>query len=254
MQFNTMARQFLYATVRIESDKPAGTESGTGFIFSQKSDDEDYLFIVASKQLCQSASEGRIGFTKKQGDGPDTGNRFDLSISDFDDAWITHPDPDVDVAVMPLVPILDYLFEEGVEIFFTWVSSESTLDDEKISSRDVIEDVVFYSYSVDWSDQNNYLPVIHQGITATPVFFDYCGKKSFLIDAPVLPGSSGSPVFLVEQEPFPKLNGIGFRKRLYLLGLMANPDDQKTNDLGLVYKASVISETCLQALKGLEAA
>ena len=253
MEFNTIAKQFLYATVRIEADKPTGTESGTGFIFSQKSEDEDYLFIVTSKQICQSASEGRLGFIKKQGEGPDD-NRFDLSISDFGDAWITHPDPDIDVAVMPLVPILDYLFEEDVEIFFTSISSENALGEEKISSRDVIEDVVFYSYSVDWYDRNNYLPVIHKGITATPLFIDYCAKKSFLIDAPGLPGSSGSPVFLVEQEPYPKLNGVGFRKRLYLLGLITAPDDRKTSDLGLVCKASVISEPCLQALGGLKAA
>jgi len=161
------------------------------------------LFIVANKQLCQSASDGRISFTRKKVDAPDIGNRFDLTISDLEKAWTPHPDPDIDVAVMPLVPILDYLFKEGVAIFFTTISSESAPDDEKMSSLDAIEKVVFYSYSTDLYDQSNYLPLVHQGITSSPIFLDYCGKKSFLIDTSVLPGSIGSPVFLIEQDPFP---------------------------------------------------
>ena len=249
MDLTKAANQFFFATLKIEADKPSGVESGTGFIFSQKIEDENYLFIVANKQLSQSASEGRVSFTKKTGDKPDIGNRFDLNISDFEDAWTTHPDPNIDIAVMPLVPILDYLFNEGIEVFFTSISSESTLDEDRLSSLDALEDILFYSYADNWYDQGNHLPVIYRGTTATPIYIDYNNSKAFLVDANILPGSNGSPVFLIEKEAFPKLNGLGFRDRYYFLGLLAN--GQHKSQMGLVINVSVITDICMSLLQNL---
>ena len=47
-----------------------------------------------------------------------------------------------------------------------------------------------------WDSVNN-LPIIRRGVTATPYNVDYEGKREFLIDAACFPGSSGSPVFIV---------------------------------------------------------
>jgi len=250
MDLTNAANQFFFATVKIESDKPSGMESGTGFIFSQKLENENYLFIVSSRQLSQNASEGRISFTKKLGDKPDIGNRFDLTISDFERAWTAHPDPNVDLAVMPLVPILDYLFNDGVEIFFTTISSESTLDEERLSSREALEDILLYSYAEDWYDQDKHLPVMCSGTTATPVYLDYKGSSAFLVNAQVTPGCNGSPVFLVEKEAFQKLNGVGFRNRFYFLGLLSNY--QQKNQMGTVLKAKVITDICEIMLRNLD--
>lgn len=52
-----------------------------------------------------------------------------------------------------------------------------------------------------WDSQNN-LPIIRRGITATSVKKDYNGKKEFLIDAAVFPGSSGSPVFIFNEGSY----------------------------------------------------
>tara|TARA_R110002073_G_scaffold255445_1_gene417982 strand:+ start:60 stop:818 length:759 start_codon:yes stop_codon:yes gene_type:complete len=249
MDLTKAANQFFFATVKIEADKSSGMESGTGFIFSQKLEDENYLFIVTSKHLCQSAPEGRISFTKKSGDEPDIGNRFDLTISDFENAWTAHPDSNMDVAIMPLVPILDYLFDEGVEVFFTSISSECALDEENIVSREAVEDVLFYSYADDWYDQDNYLPIICQGSTATPIYMDYKRSRAFLVNADVLPGGNGSPIFMVEKEIFPKLNGMGFNNRFYFLGLLTNC--QQIRQMGIALKASVISDICMTFLQDI---
>ena len=45
-------------------------------------------------------------------------------------------------------------------------------------------------------DQVNLIPITRTGMTATPLQLDYDGRPSFLIDASVFPGSSGSPVFV----------------------------------------------------------
>jgi hypothetical protein len=47
-----------------------------------------------------------------------------------------------------------------------------------------------------WDEINN-LPIFRRGITATHPSVDFKGKKEFLIDVAAFPGSSGSPVLLL---------------------------------------------------------
>ncbi len=59
-------------------------------------------------------------------------------------------------------------------------------------------------------------------MTATPVALDYQGVAAFLIDASVYPGSSGSPVFLLDKGTYQTRDGatvVG--SRFYLLGVLA---------------------------------
>lgn len=67
-------------------------------------------------------------------------------------------------------------------------------------SFDAIEDVLFVGYPNGIFDQKNHLPIMRKGITASPLEVDFNGGKKFIIDAQVFPGSSGSPVFVKEQN------------------------------------------------------
>ena len=150
------------------------------------------------------------------------------------------------------------------------IPSEDTL-----RKLDALEEVVFIGFPVGIWDSTNFLPIIRRGTTATPVYVDFQGKKQFLIDASVFPGSSGSPVFLYDrglhQE---RTGGVVIGGRLLFLGAISDVFiHQDTNeikmlsvptrnvpvvtsrqmvDLGRVFKASVIIETIETALKGRE--
>jgi hypothetical protein len=52
-----------------------------------------------------------------------------------------------------------------------------------------------------WDRVNN-LPVVRKGITATPIYIDYNGKKEFLLDIPIFSGSSGSPIVLFNEGSY----------------------------------------------------
>jgi len=49
-----------------------------------------------------------------------------------------------------------------------------------------------------WDEKNNY-PIFRKGITATHPANDYNGKSEFMIDAACFPGSSGSPVYIIDE-------------------------------------------------------
>jgi hypothetical protein len=70
----------------------------------------------------------------------------------------------------------------------------------------------------------NLLPIIRRGITASPLQINYSGRPTFLIDASVFGGSSGSPVFLYNNGTYTNrssTNVMVVGGRLYCLGILA---------------------------------
>lgn len=70
-------------------------------------------------------------------------------------------------------------------------------------------------------DRANNLPIFRRGITATHPKFNYMGKPEFLVDMACFPGSSGSPVFILNEGTYTdKRSGtFSIGSRIYLLGI-----------------------------------
>jgi hypothetical protein len=87
-----------------------------------------------------------------------------------------------------------------------------------------------------WDDVNN-VPIIRRGITATPLKIDHQGRREFMIDAACFPGSSGSPVLLVNVGSYWITQPGGDRAfvggdRIILLGVLyAGPVQTVTGEI-----------------------
>jgi hypothetical protein len=121
-----------------------------------------------------------------------------------------------------------------------------------------LEEVVFIGYPSGIFDAYNLSPLIRRGITSTPVWRNYEGKPRFVIDAGVLPGSSGSLVFILNQGSYATKEGINLGSRLYFLGVIATSFirqevGQQNTYLGLgeVIKSNKIKEFIEQILNKL---
>jgi hypothetical protein len=70
-----------------------------------------------------------------------------------------------------------------------------------------------------WDTKNN-SPVFRRGVTATAPYLDFSGRREFLIDAAIFPGSSGSPVMLFNQGVWvPRSGSTSIGGRIRLLGV-----------------------------------
>ncbi len=196
MDVRTIAEQQLFTTVRIEAITPDGTATGTAFVFRYDWDSKKTLFLVTNKHVVADATKGRFFFTLKGGDNkPLVGQRFDVTHDNFQGDWHGHPNPDVDIAVMPLIPLLIHVHNAGQQIYYKAVTKDLIPDPEQTKWIDAVEEVTFIGYPNGIYDMKNLLPIVRRGTTATPFQIDYVGEPKFLIDASVFPGSSGSPVF-----------------------------------------------------------
>ncbi len=202
MEIDSIAKKLLFCTVRVDTELEDGSEgSGTAFILSHTHAKGSTPFIVTNRHLVEGVRRGGLVFTQKQAGKPAFGQRFQLNIDDFPAAWFFHPDDNIDLAIVPLRPLERAARDLGVEFYYHAIDSESIPDAAAMRGFDALEDVLFVGYPSGMWDEINLMPILRRGTTATPLELDFEGQKQFLIDAAVYPGSSGSPVFVLRDDP-----------------------------------------------------
>jgi hypothetical protein len=282
VKVQTLAGQLLFSTVRIEASGPDKGSIGTGFVFDYEFDtDEDKStpFMVTNKHVIEDAEEGSFVFIENDGNqNPLLGWGIKVPFIRFKEIWHGHPDPDVDIAVSPMRSLIDLRVEAGdpatigERTFVAPIRSSHIPTLSKIEQNyDAIEEVLFIGYPDGLYDEENLTPIVRRGITATPLQIDYEGKPTFLIDASVFPGSSGSPVFAGTSavRADGNANLVLVASRLAFLGVIAKcleiketgqvewkpiPTGKKNKkvptyttsqalNLGIVYKSHTVLET-----------
>ena len=201
MEINSITKKLLFNTIRVDTVLEDGSEgSGTAFVMSHAHARGTYTFIVTNRHLVEDVRRGGLVFTQKRNGQPAFGERFQLNIDDFPHAWFLHPDPEVDLAIIPMRPWEQAARDQGVELYYHVIDSRQAPDAATLRSLDALEEVLFIGYPNGVWDQVNLMPIMRRGTTATPIALDFEGRPEFLIDAAVYPGSSGSPVFIYQND------------------------------------------------------
>lgn len=137
---------------------------------------------------------------------------------------------------------------------------------DQLAQLDAIESVTFIGYPNGIWDSANLMPVARRGTTASPIAVDFEGTPRFVIDASVFGGSSGSPVFILNQGMYTDKRGntvvasrvlfvgvvaaVFFRTELNQIVAVPVPtqtqpmaQQREMIDLGIVFKARTVVET-----------
>ena len=275
MPVTSIADQIFYCTVFISAQAADGRAwTGTGFIIDYRLGGGRTPVLVTNKHVLRDAATAQFRMVAAEGDGPSL-RSTQMTVTGFTpDSWVGHPDPAVDVAVLPLAQIVDAMVNNGATPFYRSLGPDMLLTELESNDLEGIEQVTFVGYPSGLFDTRTYLPIARRGYTATPIYNDYRGEPAFLIDASVFPGSSGSPVFLFDQGAYATRSGTVVGLRFKLLGVVAAvhtrvvsgrieivPTGAVTSfdevvDLGIVYKSSAI-QACADALfqlRGIDSA
>lgn len=222
----SISEKLSYSTTRIEctfSNGEIGT--GTGFFFNfleNKETGECVPVIVTNKHVVEGAVKGKFIFTKadEKGESLDS-EHIPINFDNFEKHWVFHDSPDVDLCALPIAQILNQLGKENQKIFFIPLNKDLIPNSHIIEDTTALEEILMIGYPNGIWDTYNNKPILRRGITATHPKFDYCGRKEIMIDAACFPGSSGSPVFILNEGSFQTKNiGLSAGDRIIFLGIL----------------------------------
>lgn len=228
-----VSEQLTYSTVKIECIYADGNSgSGTGFIVHLCKEDNSCIpVLVTNKHVVNNNVKTVFQFCKQDDDG----NPIDtapLTIGIDNSKWIPHQDVSVDLCVLPLGEILNNLSQKGEKIFYIPITVDLIPKEEQIQELNAIEDVTMVGYPIGIMDEYNHKPIIRRGITATHIKKDYQGKKEFLVDMACFPGSSGSPIFILNETMYTTKNNFVVGPRFLFVGVLyGGPQYTATGDV-----------------------
>ncbi|MBZ6132447.1 trypsin-like peptidase domain-containing protein [Streptomyces olivaceus] len=266
MKIDTPSKELLFSTVRISNARSGAV--GTGFITQTPIGDNLAVpLIVTNKHVIEGTDKLILGFLSKslETGEPEYGKRNDIAL--HGGTWVGHPDPQVDVAVIPMAGIINAY----KDLFYKMIPSALMEFTEDEIFIDAVEEITFIGYPSGHQDPFHLTPIIRRGISATPIEMPFGGKKMFLVDGSVFGGSSGSPVFLLNEGMYRSgPTNVSTGNRMVLVGIIAASIQQLTDepvvashvphialtrdlDLGIVFNRHAILETidtCIEQMGG----
>jgi hypothetical protein len=233
--------KLLFSTARLECHlTTGGVSTGTAFFFTYRIDEQRTLpLLVTNKHVVRDAQVGQFQLHEALPDP--TGQvipselSFGVTLTDFEKAWFMHPDPAMDICVMPFEPLRQQAQAQGKAVF------TCSLDDGLIPSQEILdnlsamEDVVMVGYPIGLWDSTNNLPILRRGVTASHPAVSFQGKQQGLVDMACFPGSSGSPILILNEGGYATPAGFSVGTRIHFLGvLFAGPVHQADGKIKIV--------------------
>ncbi len=220
----SLSNLLLYTTTRIVAKLPDDSESiGTGFFFNYKINENLFLpVIITNKHVINNAVEGEFFFHEalfEDNKKKPSKNSFSFKIKGFKNYWIEFVN-DIDLCALPLEILIKQAKLQNKEIFYAPFAENLVPSNNTLEELSAIEDVKMVGYPIGlWDDTNNF-PILRSGITATHPAIDFQGKPTGVIDMAAFPGSSGSPILILNQGSYTKGTNVVIGSRAYLIGIL----------------------------------
>lgn len=227
MQVDTMAKSLFFAsTLLVVTLKDGEIGYGTGFIFNAAAHPRlDPILITASHVLTDGAKIDAEFVRRGQDGQPVYGETLSITVTDLDER-VVHL-PGADLCGMRLGADLQEASADGFA-YFAAPGRGQYPTDEELAAIDPGEHVVFVGYPDGQYDTTNKTSIARQAIVSTPVQLDYRGTPVFLIDGNIIEGSSGSPVYQLQNPIRRSVNGkFGLQpfSRMLFLGILTQVHD-----------------------------
>jgi hypothetical protein len=151
---------------------------------------------------------------------PDLNNHVRIEIRDLKNRYFKHPDADL-VAIF-VAPEINQLTAEGKNPFVVALDQSLIMSKADLESLMPVEQILTVGYpGMMWDEAHN-LPVFHRGYSATAPYIPFNGRNEFLVDIATWQGSSGSPVFLFNDNGWMSRTGTTMLggMRLKLIGVV----------------------------------
>ncbi len=188
----------LLCTTRIIVHLEDGTAFGTGFFYQHG--DPSQHFLMTNKHVIEGGVAATFVMHRTQRTADNVGQFVWLdgvqTIKTPVTDWVLHPDPEVDLALLPFGA---FSHQTPADAFCTYVTNTFAWHPDSLMRFYAAHPVMMYGYPNGLWDDTYSLPVVRYGSTASHPGIPFNGRDQ-LVDIGCFPGSSGSPVFLRDRD------------------------------------------------------
>lgn len=185
----------------IPSEDNSVSYIATGFLYgyprgiNEKREKTYLVFLVTNRHVIEDATDIVVRFNAPTGTNSKT-YRLPMGNSEQAAHWTTHPDPNVDIAVLIINAFLPKMEGSGTKMSFVCEGVHTTtLDEMRNSEFGEGNEVFVLGFPLGMAGITQNYVILRQGIVAR-IRDWYCDDaQSFLIDSFIFPGNSGGPVF-----------------------------------------------------------
>ena len=190
----TISEQSLFSTIRLRTSQGVGT--GFFFLFELDNNKKVPVFIT-NKHVIDDVNKVTFHLHFAEKEQPSGGG----VIVTYESNWIAHDKYDLAFTLAnPLFKKIKRKF--GKDVFVIPLTENLIWDNEKLESLTAVENVLMYGYPIGMYDERNVLPLIRSGVTASHPAIDFNGEKIGVVDMACFPGSSGSPILIVNEGSY----------------------------------------------------
>ncbi len=211
----SITEKLLFSTVRLKT----ASGSGTGFFFNFKIGDKTAPVIATNKHVVNNKTTESANFRLHVDDG---GNPSDENIDiNYNADWIFHPS--LDLCFCFVNPLFEQVKTKlNKNIFFIPITEDLIWDDTRLDELQAVEDVLMIGAPIGLWDEKNNLPLVRKGITASHPAIDFNRESIGVADLSVFPGSSGSPLFIVNTNGYSDKKGNSYlgASRIIFVGIL----------------------------------
>ena len=210
--------------VRVPGQPPEWTAEASGFLFGDPQDKETAqekhlynIYLVTNRHVI---SDHALTMRVNNKNAADSVQDIELPLKNPDgtNAWISHPDPAIDISVIRLNG--PYLRDHGWNASF-FAADTNTADRAKLKGLGISAgDGVFvlgFPMGLSGTAKRNYVIARSGSIARISDLFESVAN-SFLIDALIFPGNSGGPVISALSNT--SLEGTRSQNVAYLIGVV----------------------------------
>ncbi|MBC3479971.1 serine protease [Pseudomonas sp. SWRI77] len=227
----SLAEQAVYSTVKLTAFKNGtAISTGTGFFYHfVNSETSTCPAIVTNKHVVNGADQILATCHIADKDKKPSGRFIDLKIP-TSLATVNHPSSEIDLCALMISPLLQDAINKGTPVFYVTLDKKLIPETDDWQFFDAIENVTMIGCPNGISDEANNLPIVRRGITASSLRRNYNNKPEFVVDMACFPGSSGSPIFILDQSGY-----LDRKSNQYLMGAT------RLNLIGILYAGPLIT-------------
>lgn len=189
----SISERMMFNTVRlVASDR----SSGTGYFYNFVIDNKIVPVIITNKHVVNYNSNETMTFYLHLRNGENESNesyQVTLTLN-----WIFHSKKDLCFCFVN--PVFEFVKKQtGKDVFYIAIDETILPSQKMLEELSALEELVMVGYPIGLWDKNNNFPIFRKGYTASHPAIDFTESGIGLVDMACFPGSSGSPIYILNE-------------------------------------------------------